>query len=110
MFLANPDRFLRFTRPLTPVLWVLAAVLLAVATWFSFTAPEDYQQGDTVRILFVHPQAAVTAMAAYVALAVSAFFGLVFRHALADAAARAAASASGWRNTRAKKLETPSAP
>ena len=50
MFLANPDRFLRFTRPLTPVLWVLAAVLLAVATWFSFTAPEDYQQGDTVRI------------------------------------------------------------
>ena len=37
--LANPDRFLRFTRPLTPVLWAVAAVLLVVGTWFSFTAP-----------------------------------------------------------------------
>ena len=42
--LANPDRFLRFTRPLTPVLWLAAAVLLVVGTWFSFIAPEDYQQ------------------------------------------------------------------
>ena len=91
MFLANPDRFLRFTRPLTPVLWVLAAVLLAVATWFSFTAPEDYQQGDTVRIMFVHVPAATLGLAAYGALGVSSFFALVFRHPLADAAARAAA-------------------
>ena len=54
MFLANPDRFLRFTRPLTPVLWAFAGVLLAVGTWLAFTAPEDYQQGDTMRIMFVH--------------------------------------------------------
>ena len=89
--LANPDRFLRFTRPLTPVLWGLAVVLLAVGTWLSFTAPEDYQQGDTVRIMFVHVPAASIGLMAYGALGASSFFALVFRHALADAAARAAA-------------------
>ena len=89
--LANPDRFLRFTRPLTPVLWGVAAVLLALGIWFSFAAPEDYQQGDTVRIMFVHAPAATLGLAAYGALGVSSFFALVFRHPLADAAARAAA-------------------
>jgi heme exporter protein C len=89
--LANPDRFLRFTRPLTPVLWAVAAVLLVVGTWLSFTAPEDYQQGDTVRIMFVHVPAASVGLMIYGALGVSSFFALVFRHPLADAAARAAA-------------------
>lgn len=89
--LANPDRFLRFTRPVTPVLWGLAAVLLAIGTWLAFTVPEDYQQGDTVRIMFVHVPAASIGLMAYGALGVSSFFALVFRHALADAAARAAA-------------------
>ncbi len=89
--LANPDRFMRFTRPLMPVLWALAAGLLAVGAWLGFTAPEDYQQGDTVRIMYVHVPAASIGLAAYLALGVSSFFALVFRHPLADAAARAAA-------------------
>lgn len=89
--LANPERFMRFTRPVTPGLWALAAVLLAVGTWLSFTAPEDYQQGDTVRIMFIHVPAATLGLMAYAALGVSSFFALVFRHPLADAAARAAA-------------------
>ncbi len=89
--LANPQRFMRFTGPLTPVLWVVAAVLLAIGTWLSFTAPGDYQQGDTVRIMFVHVPAATLGLGAYAALGVSSFFALVFRHPLADAAARAAA-------------------
>lgn len=89
--LANPERFMRFTRPVTPGLWALAAVLLAVGTWLSFTAPEDYQQGDTVRIMFVHVPAATLGLMAYAALGISSFFALVFRHPLADAAARAAA-------------------
>ena len=89
--LANPERFLRFTRPLTPVLWALTALLLAVGAWLSFTAPEDYQQGDTVRIMFVHVPAAAIGLMIYAALGVSSFFALVFRHPLADAAARAAA-------------------
>ena len=89
--LANPARFMSFTRPLTPVLWAIAAVLLAVGTWLSFAAPGDYQQGDTVRIMFVHVPASSLGLGAYAALGVSSFFALVFRHPLADAAARAAA-------------------
>ena len=89
--LANPDRFLRFTRPLTPVLWGLAAVLLTAATWFSFIAPEDYQQGDTVRMMFIHVPAAYMAMFCYACLGGASFMGLVFRHSLADAAGRACA-------------------
>lgn len=89
--LANPDRFMRFTGPLVPVLWICALGLLLAGTWFSFTAPVDYQQGDTVRIMFIHVPAASLGLMAYGALGVSSFFALVFRHPLADAAARAAA-------------------
>lgn len=89
--LANPDRFMRFTGPLVPVLWICALGLLLLGTWFSFTAPGDYQQGDTVRIMFIHVPAASLGLMAYAALGVSSFFALVFRHPLADAAARAAA-------------------
>ena len=89
--LANPARFMSFTRPLTPVLWAIAAVLLVVGVWLSFAAPGDYQQGDTVRIMFVHVPAASLGLMVYGALGVSSFFALVFRHPLADAAARAAA-------------------
>ena len=87
--LSNPQRFMAFTGPLTPVLWAAAALLLAVGTWLSFSAPADYQQGDTVRIMFVHVPAASLGLGAYAALGVASFFALVFRHALADAAARA---------------------
>ena len=89
--LANPARFMRFTGPLVPWLWAVAVVLLAVGTWLSFTAPGDYQQGDTVRIMFVHVPAASLGTMVYAALGISSFFALVFRHPLADAAARAAA-------------------
>lgn len=89
--LANPDRFMRFTRPLTPLLWAAAVGLLAVGAWLSFAAPEDYQQGDTVRIMFVHVPAAVLGLGAYAALGIASLFALIWRHPLADAAARAAA-------------------
>ena len=89
--LSNPARFMAFTRPLTPWLWGAAGVLLACGAWLSFTAPADYQQGDTVRIMFVHVPAASIGLTAYAALGAASFFALVFRHPLADAAARAAA-------------------
>jgi len=89
--LANPQRFMSFTRPLVPVLWVVAAALLLIGIWLSFAAPGDYQQGDTVRIMFVHVPASSLGLMAYSALGISSFFALVFRHPLADAAARAAA-------------------
>jgi heme exporter protein C len=89
--LAHQQKFMSATRRMPAVLGVLAAGLFAAGIWLSFTAPEDYQQGDTVRIMFVHVPAASVGLAAYAALGVSSFFALVFRHPLADAAARAAA-------------------
>ena len=89
--LANPHRFMAFSRWAAPWLGVLAAGLIAVGLWLGFTAPEDYQQGDTVRIMFIHVPAAWMAMFAYLCLGVASLLGLVFRHALAEAAARACA-------------------
>ena len=89
--LANPQRFMAFSRIAAPVCAVAAGLLILSGLWFGFAAPEDYQQGETVRIMFVHVPAAWIGMGAYVALGASSFFGLVFRHALAHAAARACA-------------------
>jgi|SRR5690606_15470907 heme exporter protein C len=89
--LANPERFMRVSAPLAPILGVAAAGLLLAGLWLGFVAPEDYQQGDTVRIMFVHVPAAWLGLFAYLCLGVSSFFALVFRHPLADLAAKAAA-------------------
>ena len=88
--LANPDRFMRVTRPLIGPLWAIAAVLLAVGSVWAFRVPEDALQGDTVRILFIHVPAASLGLAVYASLGISCLFYLIFRHSLADAAARAA--------------------
>jgi heme exporter protein C len=90
-WLANPQRFLAFSRLAAPILGSLAVALAAAALWTGWSAPDDYQQGSTVRLMFIHVPATVTGMFAYACLAGSAFFGLVFRHSLADAAARAVA-------------------
>jgi heme exporter protein C len=90
-FLANPDRFMAFSRWAAPILGVCAALLLCVGLALGFTAPEDYQQGDTVRIMFIHVPAAWLGMFAYLCLGIASFLTLVFRHALADAAAKSAA-------------------
>jgi heme exporter protein C len=89
--LANPQRFMSFSRWAAPLLGVIAAAALLAGLWLGFTAPEDYQQGDTVRIMFIHVPAAWMGMFAYACLGGASFFGLVFRHSLADAAARACA-------------------
>ena len=89
--LANPHRFMALSRWAAPALGVLAATLIATGLVMGFAAPPDYQQGETVRIMFIHVPAAWTAMMAYGALGAASFFHLVFRHSLADAAAKAAA-------------------
>ena len=89
--LANPARFMAVSRPLAPALGLLSLGLFGAGLWLSFTAPADYQQGDSVRIMFVHVPAAWIGLFAYAALGVASFTGLVWRHALADTAAKAAA-------------------
>ncbi|WP_409418297.1 heme ABC transporter permease CcmC [Phenylobacterium sp.] len=80
-----------FSRWAAPMFGVIAVVLALAGLWLGFTAPEDYQQGDTVRLMFIHVPASWMSMFVYACLAVASFLALVFRHALADAAARAAA-------------------
>ncbi len=89
--LANPHRFMAVSRWAAPALGVAAAVLIGVGLALGLAAPPDYRQGDMVRIMFVHVPAAWVAMMAYACLGAASFFSLVFRHALADAAAKAAA-------------------
>jgi heme exporter protein C len=89
--LANPQRFLAFSRWAAPLFTVAAIVLAAIGLWLGWSVPPDYQQQATVRLLFIHVPAAWIGMMAYACLAGCAFFGLVFRHPLADAAARAVA-------------------
>jgi heme exporter protein C len=75
-----------------PWLCGLAAALIALGLYLAFfVAPPDYQQGETVRIMFVHVPSAWLAMGIYVLIAASSFGLLVFRHPLADVSAKAAA-------------------
>ena len=90
--LANPVRFLRLARTALPVSSALAVLLLGAGLFFAFGAsPPDYQQGEAVRIMYVHVPAAWIAMAAYACLALSAAAGLIWRHPLAHVGARAIA-------------------
>lgn len=90
-FLANPARFMQMSRWLAPLLGVAALACLLPGLWMALGAPDDYQQGSTVKIMFVHVPAAWLGLFAYLCLGGASFFGLVFRHSLADAAAKAAA-------------------
>jgi heme exporter protein C len=89
---ANPEKFERLAAPLAKLLALAAAPLLAIGLWLAFFgSPADYQQGDSVRIMYVHVPAATFALGAYVAMAVASFAGFVFKHPLADVAAKSIA-------------------
>jgi heme exporter protein C len=88
---ANPKRFMALSSALLPWLSVIAAVSLIAGLYLAFTAPPDYQQGATVKIMFIHVPAAWTAMMCYGLMAVASLLSLVNRHPLADVAAKSAA-------------------
>ncbi len=89
--LVNPSRFLSLSARLLP--WLTAATLLAfvVAGVAAYLAPDDYQQGATVKIMFIHVPAAWLGIFAWVLMSAAALGTLVWRHPLADVAAKAAA-------------------
>jgi heme exporter protein C len=89
--LANPTRFRSLVERLMPWLAAASAVVLALGLALAFSAPPDYQQGETVRIMFVHVPAAWLAMAGYGLMALSSLGVLVWRHPLADVSAKAVA-------------------
>jgi heme exporter protein C len=88
---ANPSAFMALSARLLPLTATLACVLIAVGLVMSFFAPPDYQQGHTAKIMFVHVPCAWLSMFIYALIAVASFGLLVFRHPLADVAAKAAA-------------------
>ncbi|MFC6489747.1 heme ABC transporter permease [Nitratireductor sp. GCM10026969] len=89
--LANPTRFLALADRLVPWLGGMAVAALAAGFVMAFTAPEDYQQGITVRIMYIHVPFAWLAMFCYTVMALSALGTLVWRHPLADVSLKAAA-------------------
>jgi heme exporter protein C len=91
-WLANPARFMRLSAKAMPWCGWAAVVVLAVGLFWSLAvAPADYQQGDTVRIMYVHVPAAWMALSVYLFVAVASAVALVWRHPLAEVAARSAA-------------------
>jgi heme exporter protein C len=89
---ANPTNFLRLAGRLIPILAGLSAVVLLAGLYMAlFTAPADYQQGETVRIMYIHVPAAWVSMLCYLVMTASALAALVWRHPLAEAAQKAAA-------------------
>ncbi len=89
---ANPTRFMQISDAVLP--WLVAATLLlfAVGLYLALVvAPPDYKQGETVRIMFIHVPAAWLAMAIYTLIAAASIGSLIWRHPLADVAAKVAA-------------------
>jgi heme exporter protein C len=89
--LANPSRVLRLSTLSLP--WLTAATFLAfaVAGMQAWLAPDDYQQGATVKIMFIHVPAAWLGVFCWVLMSVAALGTLVWRHPVADVAGKAAA-------------------
>ena len=90
--LANPARFMELSAKIMPLLSGAAAALIVYGLYLVFfVSPPDYQQGETVKIMYIHVPSAWLAMMGYGFVALSSFGLLVFRHPLADVSAKAAA-------------------
>jgi heme exporter protein C len=85
---ANPARFMRVSGVVLPWLAGATIVLLAVGLFLGFRAPADYQQGETVKIMFIHVPSAMMAMFGYSSLALASAMALIWRHPLAEIAAQ----------------------
>ena len=88
---ANPTRFMTFAGIVLPWLASLTLIILAIGFWMSMQAPDDYQQGATVKIMFIHVPFAWLSMMCYTIMTIAALGTLVWRHPLADVSAKAAA-------------------
>ena len=89
---ANPARFLKIARPLTPMLVVVGLALSIFGAWAGLVlTPPDYLQGDSVRIIYLHVPAAWLGMGGWSGVAIGSIAYLVWRHPLAALSARACA-------------------
>lgn len=89
---ANPTRFMRLSGLVLPYFWALAMTGIVVGLYGAFfLAPPDYQQGDSVKLMFIHVPTAWLSQFAYGVMAFSSALALIFRHPLSDVAAKSAA-------------------
>jgi len=89
---ANPAEFMRLTGQLLPPVAVAAGLLMALGIgWALFATPDDYQQGSTVKILFIHVPASMLAINTYAIMAIASAIGLIRRHHVSFLVAKAAA-------------------
>ncbi len=89
---ANPARFLRLAAAIQP--WTAAATVLLIGAGLYFgliASPADYQQGQTVRIMYVHVPSAWLGMACYSTMAIASAMALIWKHPLADLIGKSAA-------------------
>ena len=90
--LANPGQFLAWSKLFVWPLAILTALLFAAGLYLAFFAsPPDYQMGETVRIMYIHVPNAILSELIYAVMAVASIGTLVWRHPLADVAAKSAA-------------------
>ena len=89
--LANPSYFLRAANLVMPWLSGATAIVFAFALYRAMLAPDDYQQGATVKIMFLHVPSAWLGMLCWALMTAAALGTLVWRHPLADVTAKAAA-------------------
>jgi len=88
----SPRKFMAWSRPVVPVTAVLAAATLLIGVvWGFFFTPDDYRQGATVKIIYLHVPAAMMAINIWVMMLVASLIWLVRRHHVSALAARAAA-------------------
>ncbi|GAA6201178.1 heme ABC transporter permease [Aquicoccus sp. SU-CL01552] len=88
---ANPKKFLATTERLMPFLWTASLACLVVGlTWGFFFTPDDYRQGSTVKIIYLHVPSALMAINAWMMMLVASLIWLVRRHHVSALAARAA--------------------
>ncbi len=87
---ANPARFLRIANAVLPWVAGLTAVLIGLGLYYGlFASPADYQQGETVRIMYVHVPAAWMGLFVYTNIAIASAVALIWKHPLADVIAKA---------------------
>jgi heme exporter protein C len=91
-YFANPERFMRISGPVAVGAGAVTVVLLAWGLYLGlFVAPPEADQQEYVRMVFIHAPIAIISLMGYTALGVASFIYLVWRHSLADAAAKAIA-------------------
>jgi heme exporter protein C len=89
---ANPRKFLATTERILPFFWVSAGLCLSVGLiWGFFFTPDDYRQGSTVKIIYLHVPAALMAINAWLMMLATSLVWIVRRHHVSALAARAAA-------------------